>query len=183
MIAYVDVHYQDVGATAACVVSRSWADERPVEEAVVAIAEVAPYEPGRFYRRELPCLTSVLGAIGSEPRVVVIDGYVWLGAEGDPGLGAHLYEALGGRSAVVGVAKTRYAGARAVAEVLRGGSRSPLYISSVGMDLTEVARRVREMHGPFRIPTLLRRVDQLCRGLACPADLGGAGTPDAGISA
>jgi hypothetical protein len=32
------------------------------------------------------------------------------------------------------------------------------------MDLNEAAARIVELHGEFRVPTLLRRVDRLCRG-------------------
>jgi deoxyribonuclease V len=169
MIACVDVDYRGTGATAACVVASGWGDARAAEEAVATLDEVEPYEPGRFYRRELPCLLAVLGRIRATPRVVVIDGYVWLGEEGDPGLGAYLHEALGGRAAVVGVAKTRFLRARAVREIARGASRAPLFVSAVGVGLDEAARHVRGMHGSFRIPDLLRRVDRLCRGLAEPA--------------
>jgi deoxyribonuclease V len=163
MIACVDVDYREAGAVAACVLFRDWPDERPTAEVVVPIGAVAPYEPGRFYRRELPCLLTVLGAVDERPRTVLIDGYVWLGDGHEPGLGAHLYEAMGQRAAVIGVAKTRFYRARPVAEVLRGASRSPLFVTAVGIDLAEAARRLGEMHGPYRIPTLLKRVDRLCR--------------------
>ncbi|WP_435020413.1 endonuclease V [Tundrisphaera sp. TA3] len=168
MIACVDVDYRDAGAAAACVVFSAWGDERSLEEVVVTIDEVEPYEPGQFFRRELPCLIAVLGRIESTPRIVLIDGYVWLGDEGDPGLGAHLHEAMGRQVAVIGVAKTRFLRARAVQEITRGGSQAPLFITAVGLSLPEAAEHVREMHGPFRIPTLLKRADQLCRGLAEP---------------
>lgn len=102
---------------------------------------------------------------GPPADILVIDGYVWLEDE-RPGLGAHLYRALGGKVAVIGAAKTRYAGVTLVQEVRRGTSGSPLYITAAGMDLSEAARHVSEMHGPYRIPTLLKRVDQLCRGRA-----------------
>jgi deoxyribonuclease V len=36
-------------------------------------------------------------------------------------------------------------------------------VTAVGIDLAEAARRLGEMHGPYRIPTLLKRVDRLCR--------------------
>jgi deoxyribonuclease V len=174
MIACVDVDYRDSGAVAACVVFPDWSDERPVEEAVVVIDQVEPYEPGQFFRRELPCLMAVLGAIEARPWVVIIDGYVWLGDEGDPGLGAHLFEAMGGQTGVIGVAKTRFLRARAVREIRRGRSRSPLFVTAAGLDLSEAAQRIEQMEGPFRIPTLLRRVDQLCRGRASSP---GRGTP------
>jgi deoxyribonuclease V len=76
---------------------------------------------------------------------------------------------MGRRSAVIGVAKTRFARAQLVEEIQRGRSHSPLYITTAGLDLSAAARRIREMHGTFRIPTLLRRVDQLSRGPSTPS--------------
>lgn len=162
MLACVDVDYRGTEALAACVVFRAWSDAVGVAERIERVVEVAPYEPGAFYRRELPCLLSVLQTIEEPLETVVVDGYVWLGDD-RPGLGAHLYEALGRRVAVIGVAKTRFAGAEAEA-VLRGGSRRPLYVSAAGVDRIAAAHCIASMHGCYRLPTLLRRVDQLCRG-------------------
>jgi deoxyribonuclease V len=161
MIACVDVDYRGDEAWAACVLLRDWADADSAGVYVEHLTGVAPYQPGQFYRRELPCLLAVLARVTDGIEAVVVDGYVWLG-DGTPGLGAHLYEALGRGVPVVGVAKTRFAGAAAEA-VVRGTSRRPLYVTAAGMDLAEAAVWVRSMHGPFRIPTLLKKVDQLCR--------------------
>jgi len=81
-----------------------------------------------------------------------------------PGLGAHRYEALRRCVAVIGAAESRFVKAEPVEPVLRGRSRSPLYVTAVGMDVAQAARHIRSMHGPHRIPTLLKRVDQLSRG-------------------
>jgi deoxyribonuclease V len=164
MLACLDVDYRDEGAVAACVLFRDWADEHPAAERVERIARVEPYEPGQFYRRELPCLLAVLGTVAEGLEAVVIDGYVWLHDETTPGLGGHLYEALGRAVPVVGVAKTCFLSATAARPVLRGGSARPLYVTAVGVSADEAASRVRDMHGPYRIPALLKRVDQLCRG-------------------
>jgi deoxyribonuclease V len=161
MLACVDVDYRLRGAVAACLVFEDWNAANSVVEFVEAIAQVEPYQPGEFYRRELPCLLSVLAAVREPVETIVIDGYVWL-AEQKPGLGGHLYEALERRFPVVGVAKTRFAGATAES-VYRGGSRRPLYVSAVGLDPQTAAGYIQGMHGAYRLPTLLRRVDQLCR--------------------
>jgi len=163
MLACVDVDYRGDGAVAACVLFRDWADEAPAAERVERIARVEPYVPGQFYRRELPCLLAVLAPVAAGLGAVVIDGYVWLRDEDTPGLGGHLYEALGRAVPVVGVAKTRFRSATAAVPVLRGGSARPLYVTAAGLSADEAARRVQDMHGPYRVPTLLKRVDQLCR--------------------
>jgi deoxyribonuclease V len=163
MIACLDVHYRDPGAVAAGLWFRRWEDSASSAEIVLPIAQVEPYRSSQFYRRELPCLLAVLEK-GPPAEIVVIDGYVWLGDQKRPGLGAHLYRALDEKVAVIGVAKTSYRGATLAQELRRGTSRSPLYVTAAGMDAAEAARHITEMHGPYRIPTLLRRVDQLCRG-------------------
>lgn len=164
MLACLDVDYREQGAVAAVVAFREWPDANPLSESTATIVEVQPYQPGQFFRREMPCLLAALAELKSRPDVVVIDGYVWLGDESAPGLGAHLFEAMERRIAIIGVAKTKYAGAMLAREILRGNSLSPLFITAVGMDLSEAAGHIADMHGPHRIPTLPRRVDQLCRG-------------------
>jgi deoxyribonuclease V len=167
MIACVDVDYRENEALAACVLFRDWADEHSAGESVERVLDVEAYQPGQFYKRELPCLLAVLGRLPDLPVCVVVDGYAWLGPN-RPGLGARLFEALGSRIPVIGVAKTSFQGARP-ASVRRPGSEKPLFVTAVGVDLATAAQQVASMHGPFRIPTLLRRVDQLARGLCEPA--------------
>jgi deoxyribonuclease V len=162
MIACVDVDYRDVGAVAACVCIGKWGDGTSVLESVIEISYVEPYEPGQFYRRELPCILAVLKSFPHSPQVVIIDGYVWLG-EHRPGLGAHLHEALDKQVPVIGVAKTHFVGAEPVALVTRGRSRTPLYITAAGIDVADAASKIKAMHGPYRIPTMLKRVDKLSR--------------------
>lgn len=159
----LDVHYGGVGARAACVGFGAWADASPAFERALRVdGGVAVYVPGELYVRELPALLAVLGILAEAPRVVIVDGYVTL-ADGAPGLGQRLYEALGARAAVVGVAKTEFRGARAV-PVLRGGSRRPLFVTAAGMTPVAAAEAVRTMHGPHRMPTLIARADALARG-------------------
>lgn len=161
LIAALDVDYRDPGAVAAGVWFRGWSAPEVETELVARIEAVAEYQPGEFYRRELPCLLAVLER-GPAPDVVVVDGYVWLGP-GRPGLGAHLFEALGGRTVVIGVAKTRFAGATEAVPVYRGESRSPLYVTAEGVGVTEAAGWIARMAGPYRVPEMLKRVDQLAR--------------------
>lgn len=163
MIACVDVDYQDVGAVAACVCFERWNANTPTSESTVQVGDVEPYEPGQFFRRELPCILAVLKSLPDSPQVVIIDGYVWLGKQ-RPGLGAHLYEALDKQVTVIGVAKTQFAGAEPVAQVTRGRSSVPLFVTAVGIAVADAASNIKAMHGPHRIPTMLKRVDQLCRG-------------------
>jgi deoxyribonuclease V len=167
MIACLDVDYRDPAACAAAIVIRDWSDANPAAESVVNIDAVAPYEPGQFYRRELPCLLAVLKTL-PPVEVAVIDGYVWLDAAMTPGLGAHLHEALSRQTAVIGVAKTRFRGADHAHEVLRGTSARPLYVTATGISPEVAAGHIRAMHGDHRIPSILARVDRLCRNPQAP---------------
>lgn len=166
MIAFLDAHYKDEGARAVCVLAESWTDPSPKATFVAEIGKVLPYEPGFFYRRELPCLLAVLKKLPEPPGILVIDGYVWLGANRRPGLGVRLYEASNG-TPVVGIAKTMFKGLEGsdLAEpVFRGISANPLYVTAVGIDLVAAASNVSRMHGRHRIPDLVRIADRLARG-------------------
>lgn len=162
-IAAIDVDYRDDKAVAACVVFDAWDASDSSEEKVMNISSVEPYVSGQFYRREMPCILAVLGKLSTKPDVVIVDGFVWLGDPTKPGLGGHLWEALGRRKDVVGVAKNAFAGAAPIREVYRGTSKRPLYVGAAGCDLDSAALNVSAMHGDHRLPTLLRRVDRLCR--------------------
>lgn len=166
-IAFLDVGYKGAGARAACVLADSWESESPTSTCVKEIDEVEPYEPGNFFRRELPCLLSVLRLLPSLPKTVVVDGYVWLSSSRRPGLGAHLYEALGQSVPVVGIAKSAFVGAQdcdAVALVLRGNSRKPLFVTAAGIKLAAATEDVRRMAGKHRVPEMMRIADRLSRG-------------------
>lgn len=163
----VDVDYRDgdTYAVASAIVFSNWGDSSPLETVSIRISPVAPYEPGSFYKRELPCVLKVLTAISEKRKEsiseIVVDGYVWLGQD-HPGLGYKLYEALNKTIPVIGVAKTHFKGSDGV-QVMRGQSQSPLYVTAEGTDVNEAANHIRHMHGLFRIPTLLKTVDQTCR--------------------
>ena len=161
-ISAVDVHYPGDGrAQVAAVFFADYRAQAPDKILTRLIAEPADYVPGTFYKRELPCILAVLDQLDPLPVEIIIDGYVCLGAK--PGLGQHLFEALGRRIPVIGVAKSAFASAHAE-KVFRGGSRRPLYITAAGMPDAAAARNISRMHGPHRIPTLLRQVDQIARG-------------------
>ncbi len=163
VIACVDVDYRSDHAAAACVLLRAWGDAEPAERLVARVDRVEPYEPGAFYKRELPCLLAVLGRVRAPLACVVVDGYVWLDALGRRGLGAHLYDSLGGAVAVVGVAKKPFGEGSFAEPVSRGASATPLWVTAAGMARDAAAERLRAMHGPYRIPTVLTLVDRLCR--------------------
>jgi deoxyribonuclease V len=171
LFAVTDVHYPPSGgARAAAVLSRDPRFEVVVEERVAELEEVADYEPGRFYLRELPALQAVLhGADGLS--LLIVDGYVDLEPGGGrPGLGAYCHEEFA--VPVIGVAKTRFQPATHALEVRRGGALRPLYVTAAGVGVAEAAQLIVAMSGPFRLPDAIKRVDSLARGVAVPSSGG-----------
>jgi deoxyribonuclease V len=161
MIAAFDVHYLKNGcASAAAVLFSDYRDAEPAAVYTQFFPGAADYIPGEFYRRELPCILTLLEQINEVPDEMVVDGYVMLGDR--PGLGRHLFNSFDGEIPVVGVAKSKFEGAGGT-EVFRGGSIHPLYVTSVGVNLEKASKRIRTMHGAHRIPTLLKRVDVLAK--------------------
>lgn len=160
MILIVDTFYGENWARVAGVTVES-PDARQVwQEYTVMVADPAPYEPGQFYKRELPGLLELLKTLPKQPDRVIIDGYCEVG--GHDGLGNHLYNAT--QIPVIGLAKTPYVGANAEPVVFGKGSK-PLYLSSAGISLSDAQALVQRLESPHRIPTLVKRADQLSRGI------------------
>ncbi|HTU76609.1 MAG TPA: endonuclease V [Trebonia sp.] len=167
-VAAVDVQYLPSGAARAALVVGASAAFTPITgEKTVMVTDVAPYEPGAFYRRELPCLRAVLSGVAGL-SLLVVDGYVDLDPSGRPGLGAHAHAELG--IPVIGVAKTPFGPATHAAPVVRGSSGAirPLYVTAAGLPVAEAAEMIRSMPGRYRLPDALRRVDALARGHGSP---------------
>ena len=166
-IAFLDAAYTPGAAGVACLLADAWTAATPTME-ISRCLPCAPsaYVPGQFYKRELPLLRAVIDGLPSRPSMLVIDGYVWLGATDAPGLGAHLFEELHADTPIVGVAKTAYRNDTWSERVYRGGSRKPLYVTTAGFDPARAAALVASMHGKYRIPTLLKQVDRLAREAA-----------------
>ncbi len=155
MKAALDVGYEGDSYRASCVIFQHWDDAHPVEVVRVDSTGVMPYRPGRFYERELPCLLAVLHGSSMRFDTVVIDGYVDLAGNAGRGLGRRLYEELGRKTTVIGVAKSPLTAACGFVPVLRGSSVRPVYVSCAGRPVVSAVLCVLRMHGLHRIPTLL----------------------------
>ena len=163
MKAALDVSYRGDLAIASCVVFKEWQDSEPLDSIRAVTWNPPAYQPGRFYRRELPCLLEVLEKADMALDALVIDGYVHLKAEVGLGLGAYLRNSLDNSPVVVGVAKNPLKIADRFVPVYRGKSEKPLFVSAAGCDLEEAANSIARMHGRFRIPTLLTIADRFAR--------------------
>lgn len=160
MLLAFDAHYSDEASRLVGAEFADWTDPEPARLRIWASGPAAAYQPGKFYQRELPLLLSALAEYElAEVATVIIDGYVYLDANGRPGLGHYLYEALDRRVPVVGVAKS-YFRDNAAERVLRGQSQKPLYVTAAGIEAAAAADHLRSMAGPYRMPDILAAVDR-----------------------
>lgn len=163
MILAIDVAYTENSAQVAGIVFESWASSVILNHYLITINPIAEYESGQFYKRELPCILTLLDLVKEPLDMIVIDGYVYLGTEQMAGLGQHLYNAIADKTPVIGVAKNEFKGTPKEFEILRGASVKPLYVSAIGIELAQAKHDVQSMYGKYRIPELLKQVDRLSR--------------------
>ncbi len=163
----LDAHYETTRTRIAALVFDSIPAREGLKEIVLERGPAAAYRAGEFYRRELPFVLEILETLDlTEFEAIWIDGYVDLGPK-RPGLGRILHDALGERDTdqttpeIIGVAKNKFVGAPCE-EVFRGRSIRPLFVTS-SHSSAKAAVRLRRMHGPYRLPTILKRVDAMAR--------------------
>jgi len=165
LILAIDVYYYEEHANVAGVLF-NWLDTVPQSSITTTVHNIAPYVPGQFYKREMPCILKLLEQVDLEQlEAVLVDSHVYITNNKDYGLGGHLWEALGGKTPIIGVAKRSFHNTDKVTiPITRGKSANPLYVSAIGMETTAAAQLVTEMVGEYRIPKLLKIVDELSRG-------------------
>ncbi len=168
MIVSVDVQYRNNTGYTAGVAFEHWESPNESEVFISTTDKVRDYVPGEFFKRELPCILNLLSLINRDISCIVIDGHVFLDGEKTPGLGKHLYDELGEKIPIIGVAKSSFGKMDDVYKISRGGSSRGLYITSAGLPLNKAKMYVESMHGPHRIPYLLKLTDKLCRQAAQP---------------
>ena len=166
MILATDVQYAETTALAAGLLFSDWKSDVVKNVVLKNINKIEPYQAGAFYKRELPCILALLDDVDIKLDAIIIDGYVTLGKEEKEGLGMHLYKAIRQSTPIIGVAKKSFIGTPENCQILRGKSKNPLYITAVGLSLQESKQLISNMHGNNRLPTLLKKVDQLCRGFS-----------------
>jgi len=160
----IDVHFDGTGALAAAVSFDAWDASEASRTCTSRIPNIEKARRGELDLRALPCIIQLLREHALEPDLVMIDGFVDLDAKETPGLGRHLYHALGGRAAIIGVSKSANPDLPAQFEVFREEEARPLLVTSVGIDIGAAKAGVRAMHGRKRVPTLLKLVARIARG-------------------
>lgn len=165
MILAFDTYYYDNKAKTICIEFTDWNQEKDFKIHTEIIDNVSEYIPGEFYKRELPCILSLLNNIDLKlVDIIIVDGFVYLDDDKKYGLGGHLYEKLNKEIPIIGVAKTNFASIEKDKKaLLRGDSKKPLYITSIGIDLEDAFEKVESMAGEFRMPTLLKEMDRLTK--------------------
>lgn len=163
MILAIDVYYINDQAKTVGILFEHWTDTTTDILSLVTDYQekVEPYQSGQFYRRELPCIMSLLEKVDlTKITTIIIDGFVHLD-EGKFGLGGYLYNALNKSISVIGVAKKPFSGnSPYLIEVFRGKSKHPLYITAIGTQLEQAANNIKLMTGNYRMPDLLTFLDQ-----------------------
>ncbi|MEN2415215.1 endonuclease V [Flavobacterium mesophilum] len=167
MILAFDTYYYDNKAKTVCIEFTEWNQSTDFKVHTEIIDNVSEYIPGEFYKRELPCILSLLNNIDLKlVSIIIVDGFVYLDDNKKYGLGGHLYEKLNKEIPIIGVAKTNFASIEKDKKPLfRGDSKKPLYVTSIGIDLEDAFQKIESMHGEFRIPTLLKEMDRLTKEL------------------
>lgn len=165
MIYAFDTFYYEDFAKTVCIAFENWTSE--TESFIYSEnTEISSnYESGAFYKRELPCILSLLKKINlKEGDLIIVDGYVTLDNSGKIGLGGYLYESLDKKYPVIGIAKNGFASEDDLRKtIFRGESKTPLFLTTVGIDSDDIKIKVENMFGAYRIPTLLKKLDQLTR--------------------
>ncbi len=165
MIYAFDTYYFDNKAKTVCLGFNDWLDENPTIELDETLEGISDYESGAFYKRELPCIISILKKVTlQENDILIVDGYVLLDDNGKLGLGGYLFNEFNKRYAVIGVAKNNFTAIDQLKKaVYRGESKKALYITALGMELSSAAQHIQSMKGMYRMPTLLKLLDSLSR--------------------
>lgn len=164
MILAFDTYYWEDKAKTVCIAFEHW-DSTSYTVYTEALSGIAEYTPGEFYKRELPCILSLLRQVDLVAvDYIIVDGFVYLDDNHKPGLGARLYDGLDCKVPVIGVAKTNFATIEQLKkELYRGTSIRPLYITAAGIDLEDALKKIRHMAGNYRIPDLLKKLDTLTK--------------------
>ncbi|MCL9804898.1 endonuclease V [Flavobacterium amniphilum] len=166
MILAFDTYYFEDSAKTVCIQFEEWTDSTVTHTYEETLSGIEEYKSGEFYKRELPCILSLLKQIDlSTCEAIVIDGFVVLDDEQNPGLGDYLHTSLEGKIPVIGVAKNNYSKIQEYQrEIFRGDSQKALHITAKGIDIDQAAGFIQSMTGQYRIPDLLKKVDGIGRG-------------------
>lgn len=160
---FIAVHWEGTQAIAAAVGFEAWDAAEATKTYRSRIVHAETVERGQPDLRAVHCVMQLLVEHRLAPELLLIEGFVHLDAADRPGVGQHLFQALGGKVPVVGVSKKGLVGLPAQCEVMREDEAPPLFITSIGVDIGAAKARVRSMHGRKRVPTLMKLAARLAK--------------------
>lgn len=165
MILAFDTYYFDSKAKTVCLSFSNWTENKTYQVDSEIIDGIEEYTSGEFYKRELPCILSLLEKLPfKDIEAIIIDGFVYLDDNNKLGLGGYLYEILKHKIPIIGVAKNNFATIIVnKRQLLRGKSIKPLFITAIGINIEIATELIRNMEGENRIPTLLKTLDTLTK--------------------
>ncbi|WP_128330942.1 endonuclease V [Apibacter sp. HY039] len=165
MVLAIDVYYYEDATAKSVGVLFNWEDEHPRKIIIENVKDVEEYIPGQFYKRELPCILAILNKVDTKQlEAIIVDGHIYVDNNKEYGLGGYLWKHLNGEIPVIGVAKKDFfANKETTFALVRGESKNPLYISSVGMEREKAIELIKNMKGKFRNPTILKELDQITK--------------------
>jgi deoxyribonuclease V len=161
--AAVDVYYKKESATTALVEFSDFSSDKVTGTFIQKSEIPAPYIPGKFFLRELPCILKILEKANRVYKIILIDGFVFLRKPACYGLGGHLAKALDFKTVIIGIAKNYFNLAERFVEIKRGKSSKSLYVSSFKMKPEKAGSLIKEMFGSYRIPYMLKLTDRLSK--------------------
>ena len=101
--------------------------------------------------------------IKEQISLIYVDANVWL-SDTKRGLGKYLYDSLDKKIPVIGISKSYFLNnTDLVVPVLRASSLKPLYVSAIGIDLNLACEKVKQMHGEYRLPEMIKLADKESR--------------------
>ena len=169
MVVIIDADYNEETREGhvAGIVAKDILAEKEEYVLTAIVTEVGDYIPGQFYKRELKSVEAIINQMKKEEiDLIVVDGYADSGTE-EHALGTFVFEEY--NIPVIGIGKTRYG--RCVLEnleVYRGKkAKSPLYVTSKGMDNEKAKKLVRQMAGDNRLPYFVKLADTKARDWSC----------------
>lgn len=176
MILALDSYYKDDICNTSLVVFENINSSESIYTDTIYTKVTSDYIPGEFYKRELPGIIKILEKLKEEHidiwnnvKIIITDSFITLkyGYEVWSGLGQHLADylkSIGEDKIIYGVAKSNFCDSHLISHaIFRGESSKPLYVQSTSGEHTGVAFMIKNMHGQYRIPTMLKLVDQLSR--------------------
>lgn len=163
-ILIVNINFQESVDTVAGVLFTKWGSGRAESVLISNVENTESYIGGEIFGRELKIVNTLLEQCKAKPDYILLNGLVYSDGHSEPGFGKRLFDELGGDVSVIGVMQKQIKGLPEECQLCRGESGTPLFVTSVGVELMKAKELITSMHGKFRLPTLLKLAEKKSRG-------------------